>query len=97
MRNVPVLAIKCEMLFMNFFERKLVKSMYLKIIRLIRVMLAVQRLAAYCLESVSLTRTYRPPPSCKYLLTRLAPVVSLSQFSRVTNCGISERLFCFIF
>jgi hypothetical protein len=72
------------MLFMNFFERKLVKSIYLKIIRLIRVTLGVQRLAACCSESLSPSYTCLPPTSLLYVTTHslrashlIQPVLSL--------------------
>jgi hypothetical protein len=80
MRNLPVLVIECEMLFMNFFEWKLVKSRYLKIIRLIHMTLAIQQLAACCSESLSPSYRYLPiffpPPFCTHLFTRPMPVVS---------------------
>jgi hypothetical protein len=79
MRNLPVLAIKGEMLFMNFFEQKLVKGMYLKIINLIHVTLAIQRLTTCCSEFLSPSYMYLPPTSLLYVATNSPRTSRLTQ------------------
>lgn len=57
----------CEILSITFFEQNIMKSKYIKIINLIRLMLSIQRLATCCLESQSPSYIYLPSTSILYV------------------------------